>query len=83
MSTSLAVLIVAQGSRHTQEAPDSGVGIGLIIGTVVLVILIAALIFFVFTRSTRASRGGVVSPDSERRQGEIGPVLADREPPAR
>ncbi len=78
MSISLAVLILAQGQRHSQDAPDSGVGIGLIIGAVVLVILIAASIFFIFTRSTRASRSGVARPTGERRADEIDPVLRNR-----
>jgi hypothetical protein len=78
MSSSPAVLILAQGARHSADAPDSGVGIGLIIGGVVLAILIAALIFFIFTRSTRASRGGVVRREGDRRPDEIDPVLRDR-----
>jgi hypothetical protein len=57
------------------------VGIGLIIGAVVLVALIAVGIFLVFTRTTRASRGGVVPPKDERPPGQIDPVLTQREPP--
>jgi hypothetical protein len=61
-----ALLVLAQ---HSQSAPDSGVGAGLIVGIVILVVLIiAALVFFV-TRRSRASRGGVEHPDSDKRTG--------------
>jgi hypothetical protein len=62
-----ALLVLAQ---HSQEAPDEGVGAGLIIGAIVLVVLVAAAIFFVFTRGSRASRGGVEPPPGERRRGD-------------
>ena len=67
--TTLAVTILAQNS---QSAPDEGIGAGLIIGTIVGVIIAAVLIWFVFTRLTRRSRGGVEPPagGSERRRGE-------------
>jgi hypothetical protein len=69
---SASVLVLAQ---HSQSAPSDGVGAGLIIGAVVLVLLIAAGIFFVVSRTTRASRGGVASPLGERPPGEVDPVL--------
>jgi hypothetical protein len=78
MPTSVA-LVIAQGSRHAQQAPDTGVGVGLIIGAVVLVILIAAGIFYVFSRSTRASRGGAMPPKGERPAGQIDPTLGARD----
>ena len=59
MKTLAVALVLAQNS---QEAPDEGLGIGLIVGAVILFLLVVAGIFFVFTRTTRASRGGVEPP---------------------
>ena len=64
--TTLALTVLAQNS---QTAPSTGKGIGLIIGTIVAVILAFALIWFVFTRMTKRSRGGVEPVDEERRPG--------------
>jgi hypothetical protein len=64
--SALALTVLAQ---HTQSAPSDGVGAGLIIGTLVGVILAVAIIFLVFTRTTRRSRGGVEPPAGERRRG--------------
>jgi hypothetical protein len=65
----LAVTILAQNS---QTAPDEGVGAGLIVGTILGVIIAVAILWFVFTRVTRRSRGGVEPPagGAERRRGE-------------
>jgi hypothetical protein len=65
----LAVTILAQNS---QTAPDEGVGAGLIVGTILGVIIAVAILWFVFTRVTRRSRGGVEPPagGGERRRGE-------------
>jgi hypothetical protein len=67
--TTFAVTLLAQ---HTQKAPSSGVGAGLIVGTILGVILAMVIIWFVFTRVTRRSRGGVEPPagGAERRRGE-------------
>ena len=67
MATAHALLVLAQNS---QEAPDEGVGAGLIIGAIVLVVLVAAVLFAILTRTTRASRGGVRAPDGDRRRGD-------------
>jgi hypothetical protein len=64
--TMLAVTVLAQNS---QKAPSSGVGAGLIIGTILAVIVAFALIWFVFTRMTKRSRGGVEPVEEERRRG--------------
>jgi hypothetical protein len=64
--TMLAVTVLAQNS---QKAPSSGVGAGLIIGTILAVIVAFALIWFVFTRMTKRSRGGVEPVEDERRRG--------------
>ena len=62
-----ALLVLAQ---NTQEAPDDGVGAGLIILGVVIALLVFGGIAFVVTRASRASRGGVQPPPGERRPGE-------------
>ena len=64
-----ALLILAQGAQHTQEAPDSGPGALLIAGAIVLVLLLLAGLFAFFTRSSRASRGGVQEPPRSRTRG--------------
>jgi hypothetical protein len=67
--TLLAVTVLAQNS---QTAPDEGVGAGLIVGTILGVIIAIAIIWLVFTRVTRHSRGGVEPPagGAERHRGE-------------
>jgi hypothetical protein len=62
-----ALLVLAQNS---QEAPDEGVGAGLIVLGVVIALLVFGGIAFVFVRSSRASRGGVEPPPGERRRGD-------------
>jgi heme/copper-type cytochrome/quinol oxidase subunit 2 len=64
-----ALLILAQGAQHTQEAPDEGPGILLIVGTIVVVALLLAGVFAFFTRASRASRGGVEEPPRSRERG--------------
>jgi hypothetical protein len=64
--TTFAVTVLAQNS---QSAPSTGTGAGLIIGTIVAVIVALALIWFVFTRMTKRSRGGVEPVEEERRPG--------------
>jgi hypothetical protein len=63
--TSLALII----AQHTQSAPDDGLGAGLIVGTIAAVIVAAALIWFVFARMTKRSRGGVEPKRDERHRG--------------
>jgi hypothetical protein len=68
MST-IAVTLLAQNS---QSAPSDGAGIGLIVGTILGVLLAMVVIWLVFTRVSRRSRGGVEPPagGSDRRRGE-------------
>jgi hypothetical protein len=61
------VTVIAQNS---QSAPDDGVGAGLIVGTIVGVIVAIALIWLIFTRVTRRSRGGVEAPEGSQHRGE-------------
>jgi hypothetical protein len=67
MAVATALLVLAQ---HTQDVPDDRLGAGLIIGAVLFVALVAALLFFVVTRTTRASRGGVEPPRGQKRPGK-------------
>jgi LPXTG-motif cell wall-anchored protein len=61
-----ALFVLAQGGDNTAEAPDTGIGLALIALIVVGVVLLAAALFFVFHRTTRASRGGVQRPRRDR-----------------
>jgi hypothetical protein len=61
------VTVIAQNS---QSAPDDGVGAGLIVGTIVGVVVAIALIWLIFTRVTRRSRGGVEAPEGSQHRGE-------------
>jgi hypothetical protein len=64
--TTLALTVIAQ---HSQSAPSDGAGAGLIVGTILGVVVAIALIWLVFTRMTKRSRGGVEPVESERRRG--------------
>ncbi|MEA2322591.1 MAG: hypothetical protein QOD81_2441 [Solirubrobacteraceae bacterium] len=74
--TTLALTVLAQ----SQSAPDEGFGAGLIVGTIVAIVVVMALIWVVFTRTTRASRGGVEAPEGERRRGNPPVESIDRGP---
>jgi hypothetical protein len=64
--TTLALTVLAQ---NTQSAPSDGVGAGLIAGTIVAVILAIVVLWLLFTRLTKASRGGVQPPKGRRKRG--------------
>ena len=58
-------------AQHSQEAPDEGVGIGLILLGVLIAVLIAGAIFFVFTRLSKRDRQ--TGPDATpHRGGHVG-----------
>ena len=59
-----ALLFLAQG-RGEQEPPDTGVGLGLIVGVLLLLVLGALLLHFVVIKGTKASKGGVQPPADE------------------
>jgi len=67
--TTFAVTLLAQNS---QTAPDEGVGLGLIVGTILAVIVAIVVIWLIFTRMTKRSRGGVEPPagGAERHRGD-------------
>ena len=76
---SLALLVLAQGTSHTQEAPDDGVGVALIVGTLLAIVVVAALIFLVVSRRARASRGGVEPAPDSREKGSPPLESVDRD----
>jgi hypothetical protein len=65
-----ALAVLAAAGSHSQEAPGTGPGIALIVGAIILMILIAAGIFLVFTRTTKRSRGGVDHPPDDGHPGQ-------------
>jgi hypothetical protein len=66
----LAYAVLAQGAQNTQEAPSSGVGAALIIGTLVAIVVVLGLVFLVVTRRAKASRGGAQAAPGSRERGE-------------
>jgi len=65
----LAILVLAQGTSNTQEAPDTGAGAALIVGTLVAIVLVFALVFLVVSKRAKASRGGVEPVPGSRKTG--------------
>jgi hypothetical protein len=64
------ILILAQ-ERGTQEPPDEGIGIGLIIAGFLIFLLVAALILMAFRMYSR--RTGETGPDREpHKPGHVG-----------
>lgn len=70
MTLTDVLLFAATSGEHSAEAPDGGLSAALIIGVLVGVVLIAALIFTVFHRTTRASKGGVEPRSDEFHRGD-------------
>lgn len=46
-------------AQNSQEAPDDGLGIGMLLLGVAIAIAVAVLVFTVFTRMSKRSKGGV------------------------
>jgi hypothetical protein len=67
MTTALLLLAQADPGKHTQET--TSIDVPLIIGTLLLVALIAALIWFVFIRSAKVTKGGVEAPPGSQQPG--------------
>ena len=67
--TTFAVTLLAQNS---QTAPDEGVGLRMILGTFFPVIVVIVVLWLIFTRVTKRSRGGVEPPagGADRRRGD-------------
>lgn len=66
-----ALLVLAQsGAGRGEQDPGGGVSALLIVGVVLAVILMAAVLFAIFHRTTRASRGGVQPRRGEFRPGD-------------
>ena len=68
MSASV-LLVLAQGSSNTQQAPDSGPGAALIIGTLLAIVLVFTLVFLVISKRARAGKGGVEPVPGSREPG--------------
>jgi flagellar basal body-associated protein FliL len=64
-----SILILAQ--RGTQEPPDEGIGIGLILLAFLFVILVAAAILFAFRTYSKKTRETGPS-DTPHKQGHVG-----------
>ena len=64
------LIFAASSGDNTAEAPDSGLSAALIIGVLVGVVLLAVVLFTVFHKTTRASRGGGEPPPGEFKRGE-------------
>lgn len=62
--TVLGLLILAQ-DRGEQQPPDPSTGIPIIAITLALIVLAAIVLWFVITRRSRASKGGVQPPPQE------------------
>jgi len=65
-----ALFTLAQGTSNTQQAPESGAGAALIIGTVLLIVLVLATLAAIVLRRSKASRGGVEAAPGSRETGE-------------
>ncbi len=63
MAALLADLFLLAQERGTQEPPDEGVGIGLILGGFLIFLLVAAAILFAFR--TYSKKTGETGPDRE------------------
>ena len=69
MSTVLAVVTFL--AQNSQEPPDEGVGLGLILLAVLFVIAVAVGIWLAFTKGSKRARG--TAPDEEpHRPGHVG-----------
>lgn len=68
--STFAITVLAQGSSNTQQAPDTGPGVLLIVGTLLAIALLFTAIFVVVAKRTKASRGGVEPDPASRERGE-------------
>jgi hypothetical protein len=66
----LATLLTILAQRGTQEPPDEGIGIGLILGAVVLIALIAFGVFMLLRTISKRERGG--PPNKPHEPGHVG-----------
>jgi hypothetical protein len=64
------LLVLAQGTSNTQEAPETGAGIALILGTLLAIVLVFTLGFLLISRRTKASKGGVEPVPGSRERGQ-------------
>ena len=67
----LATLLMILAQRGTQEPPDEGIGIGLILVGVLIAALVAAGIIFAFKAISKRERGGG-PPNRPQKPGHVG-----------
>ncbi len=60
----LGLLILAQ-DRGEQQVPDPGSGIPIILVVLALIVLAAVVLWTIFVRGARKSKGGVQPPSAE------------------
>ena len=60
----LGLLILAQ-DRGEQQVPDPGTGIPIILVVLALIVLAAVVLWTIFVRGARKSKGGVQPPPEE------------------
>ena len=58
-------------AQNSQDAPDEGVGIGLILVGVLIAVLVAAALFTVFTKGSKR-RQKAPPPDEPHKPGHVG-----------
>jgi peptidoglycan/LPS O-acetylase OafA/YrhL len=76
----LALLILAQ-DRGEQQPPDPGSGIPIILVVLALIVLAAVVLWAIFVRGARKSKGGVQPPIGESGQSHPGsPPIESVEP---
>lgn len=68
------LILAADNTGNTQEAPDNGTALPIILGIIVAVALLAALGFYLLNRASRASKGGVEPPPADRGTNQAPPL---------
>jgi hypothetical protein len=67
--TAVALLTIL--AQNSQDAPDEGVGIGLILVGVLIALLVAGALFTVFTKGSKRRRS-TPPPDEPHKPGHVG-----------
>jgi hypothetical protein len=70
MTLASLLVLAADSGQNTQEAPDTGLSAALAIGVLLGIVLMAVILFTIFHRSTKASKGGVEPKPGEFERGD-------------